>query len=51
MGWASMADMVDNLTTEVHIALVGKYTDLQIHAWCAKGAKAWGLCKRAETCR
>eukprot|EP00944_MAST-04C_sp_MAST-4C-sp1_P010826 g10826.t1 len=27
--WASMADMVDNLTTEVHIALVGKYTDLQ----------------------
>jgi CTP synthase len=27
--WAEMADMVDNLTVEVHIALVGKYTDLQ----------------------
>ena len=27
--WADMADMVDNLSIEVHVALVGKYTDLQ----------------------
>ena len=27
--WAFMADMVDNLSIEVHVALVGKYTDLQ----------------------
>ena len=27
--WADMAKMVDDLSIEVHVALVGKYTDLQ----------------------